>query len=211
MRPSEKIVWLVLLERSDNADCTVPAFMTPSLAQLADTVGYSISTTAEALAHLERHGWVCRDRSKGGRGHKTGYRLAAGDTCGPACLQPLKQSGPSDCLPEKQSGPPDQKQSDLTSPNPRSDPVLHVGHRREGVKEGTASQPDWTLLRRLVRIVHNDPCGGLHRGELAEKLGLATHDPSLRKALMVAYRQRRIDFCRQYVVKPPPATEETAS
>jgi hypothetical protein len=70
--------------------------------------------------------------------------------------------------------------------------------------------PDWPLLRRIIRIVHNDPCGGLHRAELAGKLGLPEHDPSLRRALMVAYRQRRIDFCRQYVVKPPPATEETA-
>jgi helix-turn-helix protein len=202
MRPSEKIVWLILLERSDNANCTVPAFMTPSLAQLSDAVGYSRSTTAEALAHLERHGWIYRERSKGGRGHKTGYRLTAGEPCEAGCLESLKQSDGPDCLPEKQSDGPDQKQSDLTSPNPRSDPVSDVGHRRGRVKEGTASQPDWTLIQRLVRIVHNDPCGGLHRGELAEKLGMPAHGEALTTALMIAYRKKQIDFCRQYVVKP---------
>jgi hypothetical protein len=65
----------------------------------------------------------------------------------------------------------------------------------------TGQPPDWALIRRLVRIVHNDPCGGLHREELAEKLGLPARAPELTTALMIAYRNRKISFCRQYVVK----------
>jgi DNA-binding MarR family transcriptional regulator len=70
MRPSERIVFLILLERSDNADCSVPTFLTPSLRQLADAAGYSVSTTTEALTHLEKHRWIARTRSKGGQGRK---------------------------------------------------------------------------------------------------------------------------------------------
>jgi hypothetical protein len=62
--------------------------------------------------------------------------------------------------------------------------------------------PDWALIRQVVRIVHAAPGGGLHRAELAEKVGLQPASPALREALMVAYRNRKIDFCRQYVVNP---------
>jgi hypothetical protein len=51
-------VFLTLLERSDNGDCKVPNFLTPSLVKLADEIGYSKSATAAALAHLELHGWA---------------------------------------------------------------------------------------------------------------------------------------------------------
>src|SRR5438046_1316600 len=95
MRPSERIVFLILLERSDNTTCSVPSFMTPSLTQLADAARYSNSATAEALTHLERHGWVTGARG-GGRGRKSGYQLADGHECqagSPAtCLRPPKQS-----------------------------------------------------------------------------------------------------------------------
>jgi hypothetical protein len=61
--------------------------------------------------------------------------------------------------------------------------------------------PDWLLIRQVVRIVHNAPGGGLHRAELAEKVGLPPDSPALRQALMIAYRNHKISFCRQYVVK----------
>jgi hypothetical protein len=66
----------------------------------------------------------------------------------------------------------------------------------------TRLPPDWLLIRQVVRIVHNAPGGGLHRAELAEQLGLPAASPVLREALMIAYRRKQIDFCRQYVVKP---------
>jgi hypothetical protein len=64
--------------------------------------------------------------------------------------------------------------------------------------------PDWSLIRQLVRIVHNDPCGGLHRDALAEMLHLPAHGQPMRDALGIAYRNKKIGFCRQYVVKPIP-------
>ena len=69
--------------------------------------------------------------------------------------------------------------------------------------------PDWLLIRQIARTVRNAPGGGLHRTELAAHVGLAPHSPLLREALMIAYRNHKIDFCRQYVVKPLP-TKETA-
>lgn len=66
----------------------------------------------------------------------------------------------------------------------------------------TRAEPDWLLINRINRIVHNAPGGGLCREELAEKLGLPARGQVLTAALMVAYRRKQIDFIRQYVVKP---------
>jgi hypothetical protein len=74
----------------------------------------------------------------------------------------------------------------------------------------TSLPPDWSLIRQLVRIVHADPCGGLHREALAERLHLPVRGRCLGDALGVAYRNKKIDFCGQYVVKPIPLTERTA-
>jgi hypothetical protein len=62
--------------------------------------------------------------------------------------------------------------------------------------------PDWPLIRHIVRIVHNDPCGGIHREALAEQLHLPARGRCLSDALGIAYRNMKIDFCGQYVVKP---------
>jgi hypothetical protein len=62
--------------------------------------------------------------------------------------------------------------------------------------------PDWPLIRHIVRTVHNDPCGGIHREELAERLHLPARGQCMRDALGIAYRNKKIDFCWQYVVKP---------
>jgi hypothetical protein len=62
--------------------------------------------------------------------------------------------------------------------------------------------PDWPLIREIVRIVHNDPCGGIHREELAGRLHLPAHGRCLGDALGIAYRNKKIDFCGQYAVKP---------
>ena len=61
---------------------------------------------------------------------------------------------------------------------------------------------DWPLIRRLARIVHNDPCGGIHRDALAERLHLPPRGRCMAGALGIAYRNKKIDFCGQYVVKP---------
>jgi hypothetical protein len=64
------------------------------------------------------------------------------------------------------------------------------------------SAPDWRLIRQIIRIVHADPCGGIHRQALAEKLRLPASSRVLGDALAVAYRNRKIDVCGPYVVKP---------
>jgi hypothetical protein len=66
----------------------------------------------------------------------------------------------------------------------------------------TSLPPDWPLIRHIVRIVHADPCGGLHREALAERLHLPARSRPLGDALGIAYRHKKIDFCGQYVVKP---------
>jgi hypothetical protein len=61
--------------------------------------------------------------------------------------------------------------------------------------------PDWPLIRQIIRIVHEAP-GGLHRADLAAALSLPPYGESMQTALAVAWKQRKIDFCGQYVVKP---------
>jgi hypothetical protein len=67
----------------------------------------------------------------------------------------------------------------------------------------TSLPPGWSLIREIVRVVNSAPCGGIHRAELAEWFCLPPHSQSMRDALGTAYRHRKIDFCRQYVVRPP--------
>ena len=138
-------MYLILLERSDNSTCSVPGFMTFSLPQIADAAGYTLSATKEALAHLERHGWLIRTRG-GGRGHKSSYKLAAGRPCDAAspadCLRPRKQSDPSAPLSQKQADPSARKQADMPSQNGRSDRELHEGIN-EGEKWEGAAVADW--------------------------------------------------------------------
>ena len=63
--------------------------------------------------------------------------------------------------------------------------------------------PDWSLIREIVRQVHTAPGGGLHRNQLAERFCLPAYGECMRSALGIAYRHKKIDFCGQYVVRPP--------
>jgi hypothetical protein len=71
--------------------------------------------------------------------------------------------------------------------------------------------PDWPLIRHIVRIVHADPCGGIHRDALAEQLHLPARGRCLSDALGIAYRNQKIGFCGQYVVKPVPIQHQTST
>ena len=62
--------------------------------------------------------------------------------------------------------------------------------------------PDWPLIRQITGIVHQAPGGGLHRADLAAELSLPPYGEVMQTALMVAWKQRKIDFCGQYVVMP---------
>lgn len=63
--------------------------------------------------------------------------------------------------------------------------------------------PDWPLIDEIVRRVQAAPGGGMHRADLGRSLGLPAYSRCVREALFVAYAQRKIDFCGQYVVRPP--------
>jgi hypothetical protein len=62
--------------------------------------------------------------------------------------------------------------------------------------------PDWLLIRRIIRTVHEAPGGGLHRADLAEILHLPAYGEAMQTALAIAWKLRKIDFCGQYVVSP---------
>jgi DNA-binding MarR family transcriptional regulator len=148
MRLSERAIFYALLERSDNADCSIPAHMTPGLAQLAEACCCSKSTVATALDHLERHGWIKRKRSKGGRALKTTYQLAEGLACPDSCQ---KRSGSRTVYGEKLSDSRTPKLSDSHSENRRSDHVSDVGISEGEGRQGSA------LKRCLICQLPMDP------------------------------------------------------
>jgi hypothetical protein len=228
MQMSERVVFYALLERADNADCSIPAFMTLSLAQLAEACCCSRASVKAALRHLERHGWMIRKRTgskdsgKTGRGHKTTFQLLGGFPCAPGCdywrPSPAERRQPSPVekganeqplYEEKGANERPPKGANEVLQTPRSDPVSDEGLTEGEGKEGTASAngklpADWSLIRRLVRIVNADPCGGIHRDALAEKLHMPPDSKAFGQALAIATRRGQIDWCGRYAVKVIP-------
>jgi len=68
-------------------------------------------------------------------------------------------------------------------------------------RQRETDRPDWTLVWRLIRIVTADPCCGIHRDALADRLGLSPYDSELSRAIGIAYRKKKIDCCDRYIVK----------
>lgn len=60
-----------LLDRANNEDCAIPAWLSPSLTAVEHDTGLARSTVASALAHLELHGWLRREGQKRGQVAKT--------------------------------------------------------------------------------------------------------------------------------------------
>jgi hypothetical protein len=66
-----------------------------------------------------------------------------------------------------------------------------------------ASSPPGPLPARIARTVAAAPGGGLHRYELAQRVGLADSDRVFTRALLACYGRRLVDFCGwQWVVAP---------
>jgi hypothetical protein len=177
MRLSERAVFLALLERSDNDDCSIPAKMTPSLVQLAESCCCSKSTAALALDHLAWHGWVDRTRTRGGRSHKTTYKLARGFECSPdRCDHPAKRSDKrSDSRTvsgDKRSDSRTAKRSDSHPENRRSTPVFAEGIREGEEREGQSLNGEAELIRadRLRWEPAADPWGAWPAGSLGEEM-----------------------------------------
>ena len=62
--------------------------------------------------------------------------------------------------------------------------------------------PSWPLVRAIIRVVYATPGDGLHRAELAGRLGLSSYGEAFKTALMIAYKRGELDFCGQYAVRP---------
>jgi hypothetical protein len=192
---------MMLLRRAHNDTLTIPDWRTPALPQLAAAARVSTSTARRRLAHLEKHGWVKRGAGRG-RGHKSTYALLPEGVTPSRCdclkgvtqMEPFQAGKGVKTAPEKVSNGPAKPQ---VTPD-----IAPRDVQGEGINKGGRSPPDWRLINQITRIVHKAPGGGLHRQELAGKLGLPAEGPSMREALGIAYRRRQIDFCRQYVVKP---------
>jgi hypothetical protein len=112
--------------------------MTPSLVQLAETCCCWKSTAARALGHLERHGWVVRNRTTGGRGKKTTYQLAHGWVCG--CPE---RSDSRTVYDQKRSDSRTPKRSDSHTETRRSDPILDVGISEGKNWQGSGWRTNW--------------------------------------------------------------------
>jgi hypothetical protein len=81
LQPSERLVFLTLLEHADNSDCAIPERMTPTLAQLGDWTALDRRTVQRSIQHLDQHKWLAREPGRG-RGHRSGYRLVPVDPDG---------------------------------------------------------------------------------------------------------------------------------
>jgi hypothetical protein len=68
---------------------------------------------------------------------------------------------------------------------------------------GARARPSPWLMRRIPEVVAGPRwCGGLTRADLAEALRVREWDRVFVASLLACYRQHKIDFCRDYVVKP---------
>lgn len=72
---SERVVYLILLERSDNDDCKIPPRMAPRIAAIAHRGGMSTRSVRRALSHLMYHGFLIYSPGRG-RGHLGVFTLA---------------------------------------------------------------------------------------------------------------------------------------
>jgi hypothetical protein len=89
---SERAVMLTLLRRSDNADCTVPPWNTPTIAVLAAEIPVTERRLRRILAHLAAHGWL--DYTPGAPGRRPAGKKRTGK--GTFALLPRQ---PGRCLP----------------------------------------------------------------------------------------------------------------
>jgi hypothetical protein len=118
---SEKAVMLCLLSRSNNHDCIVPTWRTPTESQLAADASVSLSRLKDLLRHLARHRWLA---VKSGRGRprldpkadtksrKNSYHCLPAEPlpCGPDCpgidrKRTQKKGAPAHPMTQKKGAP----------------------------------------------------------------------------------------------------------
>jgi hypothetical protein len=205
MSAADKSVFRFLLDRADYRTAELPAKFTPTQRAIGRMTSHSRRQVQYSLDHLARHGWVTAGGATG-PGRPRRYSFAAGADCdcqgrvhAPERAQPEAITGAT-TAPER---------AQPTGATRQVRPLVALrGSEREGVERQVSPSTsarlpsDWTLYRQLIRIVHADPCGGIHRDELAERCGVPPRGKAIGQALGIAYRHKKIDFCGQYVVKP---------
>lgn len=85
--PSDFRVYVTLLRKANFVTAEIPDHFQPrSLERLAALCFISLAGVKRSVGHLQRHGWLERDRhitdcGIGGRGHRTRYKLLIGRDC----------------------------------------------------------------------------------------------------------------------------------
>lgn len=64
-----------------------------------------------------------------------------------------------------------------------------------------ADSYDWRMARRIASLAALEPGHGIHRNDLARRLG--SLGPELGRWIMLAYCRGMVDCVRDYVVAPP--------
>ena len=93
--PRDRAIYAVLAERAEWATGEIlPRWQPRGLEDLARLCSLPKSVVAVGLNHLELHKWIERDRSPGGPGRTTRYRLGIGAACDcrPARGEPVSEA-----------------------------------------------------------------------------------------------------------------------
>ena len=202
---SDRSVFRMRLKRADYKTAELPARFTRPQAAVAREAGITVRQVRRSERHLERHGWL-KISGGNGRGHTLSYVLLAGLDCD--CTgrrhEPKPDAAKADTG-EAEGGHHVRIKADTEGGHAAAQTPVSTERHREGEGKRGRPEPDWPLVRQIIRTVRAAPGGGLHRAELAEICHLPPYGEAFRTALMIAYKRGRgIDFCGRYVVRTRP-------
>jgi hypothetical protein len=225
--PADRHVFLDRLGHSTYGTAEMTAEYTRTQKKVARETGLSLRQVRYSEAHLERHGWL-KVTGTTAPGKTREYEFAIGRECdctgrvhAPEQRQRPRSEQPTAATPQVSTRMPPAGaglessvaavRRQPTAATPKVNGQIRGRDFDEGKgfeRQQETERPDWTLVWRLIRIVHADPCGGIHRDALAERLGLSPYSRELSHAIGIAYRKKKIDCCDRYIVKPPSVKEK---
>lgn len=156
---SERSVMMMLLRRSNNADCAIPVWNTPTIAGLAREIPVTERRLRRILAHLVMHGWL--DYTPGTPGRQPARQYGKGKgrfllvprvpgECRSPCEGVLSGRKRGRTSPDKKGAPVHEKTQVTTAIPPRVLAVTREGW--EGWPEGSegewANRPDSERMSR---------------------------------------------------------------
>jgi hypothetical protein len=205
MTAADKAVFLFLLRCADYKTAELPARFTPTRQVIGRKTSLSYSQVGYSTRHLAKHVWLTAKGATGpGRTLEYSFDIGAECDCTGRVHAPV---GTEHCQPEQATVPTggtEHCQPTVPTPQVKPQNTLRGNEREERErKENTRSPPNWPLIRAITRIVAAAPGGGLHRAELAGTLHMSPYTDPFKTNLLIAYSRGQVDFCGQYVVKPP--------